>query len=544
MVFIKSEDFPLHAKCLGAKLLGYVLNVDEQEIADIIENGGDLKADQYSVLKSVEELVLQAKKDRLKEPTLSYTEVSSLSHLITYDGSVAFNSLRVQSGGDCSPMTSVDLVKKALSSMCVAYFPLVLLPTVPMDRSVGGRMIRSPRHSGFNFFKSFCDAVMKDEILGRLYEGADGGPAVSKKMYFTNRGGSRADLSALSESLLTSGLTLMHAQGQQTIEDFQKAVWHMLDVLRSAIDKKPINAPAFIVYDIVGVPSGTDIPFSNGRLQAIPPEFVRHFRDDISLPVDNQNQVHGFMVQTEYDYGVQIGPAGDHPEPPNNVVESNLDHVNWNAVSLATSFAIGGDVRHTARLRAHMTICPLQGPNYSWRRATDTGLKKHTATFDEAKKIVKKLNPLLKLNYGKIELSVTRFLSAVNNPDLVDGLIDAAIAFENLTGNRNEIAFSIAVSAANFLFDKQVERRKCFEEVKYAYAARSNFVHGNQKQQEKLDIEKANSCLIRYLNLVLEKICLEEPKLIEMNNSKRSIELATWEHSRADPSPESYVMSE
>lgn len=531
MVLIRPENFPPHAKGLEVKLLGYVLNVDEEKITNIIENGGELSADQYSVLKQVELLVREAKKDRLKEDTLKYSEVSHLSHLTAHDGSSAFNWLRGESGGDCSPMTSDDQVKQTLSSMCVAYFPLVLLPTVSMDRSRGGRMIKSPRHSSTKFFNSFCDAVMKDEVLRKLYDGADGDSAVLKKMYFTSRGSSRADLSALSESLLKSGLALMHAQGQQTIEDFQKAVWHMLDILRSAIDEKPVEAPAFIVYDVVGVPSNTDIPFDNGRLKAIPPEFMQHFGDDVSLPVDDHKQVYGFMVQTEYDYGVQIGPAVKRPEPPKKVVESNLHQVNWNAASLATCFTIGSDQKCAARLRAHLTICPLQGPTYSWRRGIDTGVKKHILNLDESKKVAEKLNLLMKLNYKNIELSVDRLLSAVNALNLVDGLIDAAIAFENLTSNQNQIGFSIAVSASNILFDKQDDRRKCFDEVKSAYGARSAFVHGNLKKQEKVDIEKESSNLIKYLNLVLEKICLEEPSLIEMDNSERSKELAIWRHS-------------
>ena len=302
----KNPGVPGHTKYLGARLLAYILNIDEEQSEQMLQYGGPLTSQQQATLKDMEGILARVKQERARNMVLQRSDAERLAELKGPDGNSIFNSLRVINGGDLSKGQHDDPVKNTLSEMCVQCFPTTLIPRT--HDAPDYEHIALPRFQGTVQFENFISAVRMDAEIMKLFPDGNDNDLDHSRGFVTSFGsGGSVQLCLLHENILRSAVALMHSRMESSISAFQGAACEMVDNLRAAVSGRSVKIPVFQTFNSIILPEGCEIPLKSSRLLGIPRLFLRHIpRAAYPAAVSKNSPIAGCMLKMDCDFNVKF----------------------------------------------------------------------------------------------------------------------------------------------------------------------------------------------------------------------------------------------
>ena len=104
--------------------------------------------------------------------------------------------------------------------------------------------------------------------------------------------------------------------------------------------------------------------------------------------------------------------------------------------------------------------------------------------------------------------------------DLVDRLVDAVIAWENLVGADGETTFRVTAALAKLLEDEPAKRSTLVRQLKKVYSLRSDVVHGEAVDPDKL--KDASGVALDYGISSLRRLYMKGPEWLTLDSTKRA----------------------
>ena len=528
----KNSGVPGHTKGLGAPLLAYILNIDDEQAALYLKHGGPLTSQQQTTLNHMERVLNNVKQKRAQNMVLQWGDTETLSDFSDPSGRSIFNCLRMLNGGDLSHVVYDDPVMNALSDMCVECFPSTLLPRAHDDPSFGRIALR--RFFGKKQLKDFLSAVRMDDDLMSLFPDGIDDELVTSRRFFTSFGsGGCVQACLLHENILRSAVALMHSRTESSISAFQAAACEMLDILRAAVSGRPTKLPVFQIFGLIELPEDCEIPFKDSVLLRSPKLFLKHIPHTAHPATNSKNKaVAGCMLKMDCDFNVQFVPSDTEPDFTDGwPLEISSDKIKGlcEDVILGIALAANGDLNSSARSGSNIRIDPLTGIQQSWTsRGTDPCNQSPPFDSSECERLEKYLKLLSRQNMEPLKMAKTRLISAVidrplHDAGVQDSLVDAVIGLENLFGGRGEISFSLATGVSKLLGLSLDERNDIFAEAKKVYKARSKVVHGNSTQ---MNVSSERASAVSLLRRSLVELLTAKPELIGLKPQDRVKKLA------------------
>ena len=529
-VFVKRNEFPLHAKSLGAPLLAYILGLTEIEVERLLQEGAELDISRFEKIRVLDQIMLQAKQGRIYDHELSWNELVRLPDIRYQDGTIPFNKIRSDLVGEHSPRVIQDPVMKILGKYCEDSFPFCLLPPNTPDHVYG---IHFPHFHKTPLSEQLFETILQDESLSKLFSTIGQNEMDTRGTYYSSLGESRSvSLASFPNSLLQSAHILMRINGAVSLTAFQDAMEQILGFLRKALNGQLVKVPAIFCFDGIGFPDGVEIAIKESILQGISKNVLqilpRHGR-----PPEGPNQrSFGSIYKTEVDFQIHLVPS-DAPERvtgetwPIQIAKHVIDRNAMDKISLILALASDKTPAISARQTSWVVANPLSFTSASWSNKSN-GITERVFLSNEQVNSVRQWAKIIDaVNDKQIEVAIRRYLTAmVEREDIADSLVDAVIGLENLFGDRFEISLSIATCVSKLLEKSNVESRKeIFTDVKKIYDARSAVIHGSKKRLEKLDLPTLRGKAVEYLSNCLRILYKERSDLIPLSSADRVKEI-------------------
>ncbi|MGA4507257.1 hypothetical protein ACQB6R_06035 [Propionibacteriaceae bacterium G1746] len=107
--------------------------------------------------------------------------------------------------------------------------------------------------------------------------------------------------------------------------------------------------------------------------------------------------------------------------------------------------------------------------------------------------------------------------------ELLDGLVDAVIAWESIFSGHVETQMRITLPSAKILAVKEDERAVLIKKMKDAYSLRSRLVHGGSpKKNSANQIRETRDQVVGWVVDLVRYLLRREPTLLDLSASQRS----------------------
>ena len=437
-------------------------------------------------------------------------------------------------GGVVNDLESKDDLELAIVELARDIYPSFLLPPedtgVPMMRTESFRVTTGLFKHPAN--KRFQDAVLRDEMLAKLFDQDDPHSGPSVMVYRSTFQGNGLQLWTLAGQVLQSVWRERVSDEPLSIRDFMLQSLERWRFIKAAISGKKQSVGARIAFAGVRLPGGGNRDFGGGvtvrevspRERSLAPESIK---DQLNGTDADGNQVSinydgdlVAVVQHPYLVRVDKEPHGEARMgfPAELTAENPLENV---STRLRLSLVLA--VKRAHRVQIVPTWRAIDDPlshgyNMGWNDAKQAvNLMPTQLTEDEVAAWKKWYGLLANKKTDKLNLAISRVIRAIGERrDPVDVLIDSVIAWENLFGSKEgEPTLRVTASLALLLEDDYAKRRKLRTRLGKIYALRSDAVHGTAMPDGE-QIALCNEALeiaLKALQAILEKRSdlLEEP---------------------------------
>jgi len=274
------------------------------------------------------------------------------------------------------------------------------------------------------------------------------------------------------------------------LEVLVREVQISLHRVRAAIEGSEVNVETAIGFAGILPPEGMIIELGWGRLRRANDQDFAHLpsglagklshtaEDGTSTNIDYAGDL---VLETSIPYKIRVTADDADEWPPSEwaTIERRVEVLTlggllaferWPRVALVPTWRIVFD--------------PLaHGPLLSWSDPRGgPGLTPYALDEGQMALLTDWVRRVHDGRRRSIEVSIRRFISAVTQrKDPVDGLVDAAIVWENLFGTRQgEATLRISASLAWLLEDTPAKREARYGQIAKLYGVRSDVVHGNR----------------------------------------------------------------
>jgi len=496
---------------LGLEFLSYVLNLDREGIAARLRDDGSLPEPQESILTELVSFL-----GSLPRSPDDFSLLGALSALAAFNpaGGMGWaTAARVTAGGDVTLPLFDDDLRTSLVQLCRDVYPLFLLPPPPTAR-LHGLMMTAPSTAAtvlqHPVLKTFNEAVMADATLRKLFPDNTEHGGQLGMVYRSTGSGSGFQLEMFAESTLQCAWDYaLLGSSKPTLSDFGTCAARLPDLVRDAVEHRPLKIPALVGVAGVTVPEGTvvDLPWgrlrevSEGDRRIIPPSLsgqLNHTAADGSHITINY--AGDLTMESAVDYRIDIGEV-DSDVWRTRLISHQEMRQQLETLRLALLLSTKRDPAPIVVGTWQFFVEPLgQGRSMGWndpRRAP--GLMPASLASHEVDDWARWASLIHKRRRPNIDVAIRRTLAAAaERGDPTDALVDAVIAWENLVGSRQgEPTLRVSAALAWLLGSDADERSLLKKQIGDVYNARSDIVHGNRNldpeeagrfRQEALDI--------------------------------------------------------
>lgn len=520
-------EIPLFVKNMGHKIIGYILNVNDEEAKVILGGEKTLEKDQREILDAYINICRQLRFQGFDQSDIDFSLFLGLPNIIQ-NGQHIFNIWHEQMGGTKPKIAEEDKVIHNLSKIALELYPLFLIK-VPQDNWLFAQMyshltpaiFRLPEHN------QLLKDIANDKSLIKMFS-TIGKSEMETSGYFTtsNGRGASIQLSMLPSLIIINAYLLMRLRGSLSEETFTVAITEMVEILRSVAEGQAVELPVLFGFHNIALDNsgiletalGTIRPYDEGLLELIPPQ---------SKPstLGGENKLIGIVLEAKYKFKVDFNANPENFKPPIEFehVRKKLDNLRED---LSLSFALCIDREPPVGIIPAWTLLfdPLSpGLSISWNNRVNTPMDYYLCKSEDRERITNWCNILKKTDDSKIRIAIRRVLSALNertNP--IDGFIDSVISWENLFGGPTELKFRISVAIARLLGSTEAERFELQSKVNKLYDNRSEIVHGDKEISYQEAVQKRNECL----NIAIHCLrTLYQSRVDLINDSDRSKKL-------------------
>lgn len=525
MVTISPAQISPHVKRLGIPLLSYVLNIGEDEVRNIINNGGDISVEQCNAIESLNNISDQVKLLRCKNQVIEKRDLQTFGQSLNSNGESVFKEIRDTINQESYIHQSYDdPLMGSFSKICENIFPIFLLPQFGQDI-----FSNLPSLYGTRIENDFQAALINDSIISSIFPDTSSDLNPSRVIYSSVGHGGSLQISQFSNLLLQKSYILMRLRNQLDLENLIAAGKNVLEMMRKAIQGESVTVPLVVCFGGIMIDDDIENNIDKGQIRKIHNGIIDVFPAE-TLPATNNDKHIGFIYQYEVDYKIKILP--NHIDVSDEWPVKQFDHEIINNISenISLAFALftNGVNISSVFQKSSSFFDPLSsGSSIGWKE-NNINLFNHPITLnsDDIKSFQEWFDIISNVSDNKISLAKRRLLLSLNerrNPE--DGFIDAIIGLENLFGQKTEIAFTVASCVSKIIGNTLDERNEIFEKVKNLYNQRSRIVHANGKAVDNQEMSKYCKDSVEYLIQCLRWLYTEKPELICLDSSKRATQI-------------------
>lgn len=519
---------PIFIKNMGHKILGFILNIKDEEALEVLNGQYDLSEERAEVLSGFIQICRQLRMQGIDQGDVDFSVFHTLPQILQNNRHI-FNLWHEQLGGEQVHVDIPDLVVSSAAKIALETFPIFLIK-LPTNSHF---FMNTFSHLSSLTYKleerrNLIDGIMADPSLAKLFTNVGENEMDTHCQYMSSSGrGGGLQLAVFPDTLIANAYELMKLRGDISRDSLLASVAETIDMLRNLGEGNQIEVPAFVGFHNVGLDDFSEMEIESGKIRA--------YNEEILSLIPNQarpstlgggNKILGLIFEYKYPYKIILGEQQDGNRWPPEL-EQARKKLELSRENLSFTFALA--INRTPAIGINqawsLVFDPLShGINISWSNSARSPMPHYLLKSSEIEAITYWAKIINDSDNEKIRLAIRRILSSINdrmNP--IDGFIDSIIAWENLFGGNSELSYRISVSIAKLLKGSAEERLELQSKVVKYYTERSKIVHGVKEISHDVAVQKRDECLQIALDAI-KKLYIEHRNLL--SDTERSKKLA------------------
>lgn len=503
------------AEVLGLQFLAFVCNTSESELRAHLAGEQSLSDPQVESLTSA--LAVAAESVQVGRQ-LGGTERLSLFPLIQFNGEYGTTvavELRRRAGGVIPDVDEPD----ELAQLAGDLFPTLLLAS---DKMLSFRLpyfiedthwlsIAINHHPALQRFQ---ESIREDDELMRLFPEETPESGLHGFVSLNVGQGHGVQLEMLASDLLVAAYQTLRMRDGLAHEPFVQETLSNRTALRQLIRGEAIEVRARVAFVGIEIQDGTTFTLPWGTLRAPRPG------ERAAIEGGPTPRTQEAVLETTFPLRVVLGQLAedDGGEQWREEVSKAHTELSSRAQLAALTLLLGLDRQPLVAVARTWTLIDNpagQHPHLSWTR-DPRPLHPHVLAAADEVALTHWAGLVDRSHHRSIEVACQRTLSALSlRDDPSDGLIDAAIALENLFGAKGgELRFRISTACAYLLEPNDPTRRgELQREIKLLYDQRSQIVHG-EAPPSMATAEERRQRAVELVVLSLRALFERRPELI------------------------------
>ncbi|PHZ83937.1 HEPN domain-containing protein [Paremcibacter congregatus] len=521
-------NIPLFIKNMGHKILGFILNIEEDVALGVLNGQYDISEEKAEVLKGFIKICRRLRMQGIDQGDVDFSVFHTLPQILQ-DNRHIFNIWHEQLGGEKVHVDIPDPVASSASKIALEVFPLFLI-NLPTNSHFFMNTFSHLSSLTYQLHERqiLIDSIMADRSLAKLFTNVGENEMDTHCQYMASSGrGGGLQLAVFPETLIANTYELMKMRGNISRDALLASVAENIEMLRNLGEGKQIEVPAFVGFHNVGLDDFSEMEIENGKIRTYNEEILSLIPNQARPSIlGGQNKILGLVLEYKYPYEIILGEQqGSKNWPPQLEQARKKLALFQENLSFALALAINRTPAIGINQAWSLVFDPLShGTNISWGNSVKSPMPHYLLKSDEIEAITYWSKIINDSDDEKIRLAIRRILSSINermNP--IDGFIDSIIAWENLFGGNAELSYRISVSIAKLLKENSEERLELQSKVVKYYTERSKIVHGVKEISHDDAVKKRDECLQIALDAI-KKLYKEHHDLL--SDTERSKKLA------------------
>ncbi len=475
----------------GDRNTGYILNIENGDVAKLISNDYTLASTQETILTEFVELV-RNKVVQHKDSADPYVAIYyELQNVCLPDGRHVFNCWNEQVGGSSPEIDESDSVSYSISLLAFEQYPFLLLPH-PMSSHIrfhcGNIMLN------WHKVPMVCDKIVNDEVLNNLFSERGNNIFDTQGYFVTSCGcGGSVQLCMLAENVIHAAVMLCRMKNNYSKITLHNNIINIVNVYRDAVRGKKTRIPFVMLFNNCILQENLTFNIEDCNIisyNAALERYVPHEARPNRISVGGNTCINGFMVTGSCEYEVKIGKEeleSDHAYDAWQSLDKELTSIS-EKIRLSFALAIGRDRPLGITLGCILLFDPFK-PTGSilWNPQTRYRGNEHICSEEELENIGCWYRRLCEVDTSSIDVGIRRInLATSSDRNPIDSFVDAVIALENIFGVSTEARFRVSASVAKLL-DNDVDTRQATQkQVSKFYDQRSAILHGRSLPQKEI----------------------------------------------------------
>ena len=532
-VILKPEDISPYVKELGPKIISYILDIDEEEVVSLLQNGGEIIKIKYEVLNDLHQFSDLIISWRSESQILEQRDIIQFAKAIDREfGTHKFNILRmIASGSQYQFNLTHDPVLNALSKICIESFPAFLLYQGRDESITLPPSFLIPSFHNTQINEAFEKAIANDPIISKILPDEDNS---YKSIYSTSfRASGNIEKYSILPTILGNAYTIMRIENKLTIDALLSSAKHVLNIIRDAIDGRETQATVLLCFYGISISekietlNGALIPFHCGMEELFP---------RYSQPDQYDKICNSFVYETKVPYKIKFikydgfgYPMVQAVEPYDNKIFEDISF----DISLACAMCaekVEGDDPVSVHYTSEILLDPFTPGNSPRWKSTNSTISIYTPkelNKKETKNLSQWIENISIARDDSILIAKRRLHSALlerGRPE--DSFIDCVIGLESLFGARSEVGLSVSMCVSKILHDNIEYREGEFKEVKGLYEKRSAILHGTARSIRYEDMKRYRDKSLFLLRNCLKKLYEDRNDLLDLDAHERVRKIA------------------
>ena len=507
------RKFTIINQYIGKKLLYFILNIDENAVADITYENFSFNENQLFVLESLDKAIRQVRVNYINQDGFGDGAGYFLRSLSVDNGSL-YNHYRNICGGVLPNIVTSDKLLGFLSKLCIKLYPSLLLKSSFEDMGFYGATLVD-----MNDMNTFISLVKTDMLNLITNQQED----LEYAFVFKTDDDLEFNIQVATacSTLIMRSFQNCCNRMEYDIESVIQEINRNISLLRDLAKGKEIEYSTFIGIRNLRFHDFKEIDFGCARIRQI---------DDISNPSRHTNSIASQHNTNDSKYYSGCVVEVKHKTK----IVSNKSEMNYimtekiigkqdnilDCVKFSIVFSIMSD--RAADSTFYESGFPLVIPgNYSSSRERPSYFTEvYPKNLDD---IGAWFQLLCNKDLSKVKVPLSRLKYAIfERSQAEDSIVDAIIAWEGMFSEAFETTFKVTGSISKFLYES-TNRSKFYNRLKDLYNLRSVIVHGKNRSKSLLNKENPEKLRSEVIKIGLEcmKKLLRDEELLELEPSDR-----------------------
>jgi len=497
---VETIQIPLFVKNMGHRVLGHILNIEEEKAIDLINGNLALDPQRLEVLSAFIQICRQLRMQSIDQGDVDFSVFHGLPQIVQNDRHI-FNIWREQLGGENFSPTSIDSLVAIASRLALEIYPLFLIKLPSSSHFFIDTFFHlSSILYRLNEHKLLFKEIMKDPSISTIFSQVGESEIDTQGQYMASSGrGGSIQLAVFPNTLIANAYELMRLRGIISQKKLVEAIEEVVNMIRQVAEGNLIKVPVFVGFHNVGLDDIDCLEIEWGKIRAYNEEFMELIPQEARPSMLGEEKKYlGFILEAEYPYKVDFEPRQENDSWPPELEQArkNLDILQEN-VSLTFALSVKRDPPIGITPAWTLIVDPLsQGISISWSHRPHSPMPHYLLCSGQQKSIKHWASVIKGSSDEKIRIAIRRILSSINermNP--IDGFVDAVIAWENLFGGNAELSYRISISISKLLEESKECRLELQKKIVNYYNDRSKIVHGVKEITRDEAVCKRNECL-------------------------------------------------